>query len=209
MVCGTIYCSGLGGPSGYAPSTHREAPGVAPSLLHFFALQIRVQWEWGKTPTSHWSGWGGRIWSRGLTFTPSLMRDQGVPYTLEGLQQQWNQLVERGRVRAQLGALGGLQTATWVTLMYFCCLAVYLGTWWLCLQLLPPAVGCAMDRYQGQFRSLVLHSALVYPCSYSGAGEYKATCLTGLVLAWYAAEPLCCAPCMHTHTSIVQYSGAA
>ena len=28
--------------------------------------------------------------------------------------------------------------------------------------------------------------------------EYKAAGLEGLALAWYAAEPLCCAPCTHT-----------
>ena len=66
-----------------------------------------------------------------------------------------------------------------------------------------------MDIYQGQFRSLVLHMALVYPCSYSGAGECKAAGLMGLALAWYAAESLCCAPCTHTHICIVQHSGAA
>ena len=26
MVCGTIFCSGLGGPSGCVPSAHRKAP---------------------------------------------------------------------------------------------------------------------------------------------------------------------------------------
>ena len=128
---------------------------------------------------------------------------------LEGLQQQGRQLVEQGRVGARLGALGGLKTVTWATLIYFCCLAVYLGTWWLCLLLLPPAVGCAMDKYQGQFHSLVLGMALVSPCSHSSAGECKVVCLTGLALAWYAAESLCCAPCMHTHTFMVQHSGAA
>ena len=81
------------------------------------------------------------------TFTPSLMRDQGVLCMLEGLQQQRRQLGERGRVGAQLGALGDLLIARWVTLMCFCCLAVYFGTWWLCLHLLPPTVGLAVDRY--------------------------------------------------------------
>ena len=84
----------------------------------------------------------------------------------------------------------------------FCYLAVYFGIWWLCLQLLPPTVGCAVDIYQGQFRSLVLHMALVYPCSHPGVGEYKARGLTGLALAWYTAVRLCCAPCTHTHTHI-------
>ena len=50
MVCGTICCSGLGGPSGCAPSTHREAPGVAPSLPCFFASQVRARWGWGQAP---------------------------------------------------------------------------------------------------------------------------------------------------------------
>ena len=40
------------------------------------------------------------------------------------------------------------------------------------------------------------------------SSQCKATCLTGLVLAWYVAELLCCAPCMHTHTCMVQHSGA-
>ena len=62
-----------------------------------------------------------------------------------------------------------------------------------------PMVGCAVDIYQGQFRSLVLCMALVYPYSHSGAGECKAAGLTGLALAWYAAEPLCCTPCTYTH----------
>ena len=90
----------------------------------------------------------------------------------------------------------------------FCCLTVYFGTWWLCLQLLPPTVGCATDRYQGQFRSLVLCMALVYPCSHFGAGECKAAGLTGLALVWYTAEPLCCAPYTHTHTCMVAQWGS-
>ena len=63
-------------------------------------------------------------------------------------------------------------------------------------------VGCAEDIYQGQFRSLVLHMALVYPCSHSGVGEYKAAGLMGLALAWYAADPLFCALCTHIHTHL-------
>ena len=141
------------------------------------------------------------------------MRDQTVPCILEGLQQQRRQLVERGKVGAQLGALGSLQTVTWVTidvLLLFSslpwhlvvCAAVVAPQWWVVQQ---------TDTIQWQFRSLVLHMALVYPCSHSGAGECKAACLIGLALAWYAAEPLCCAPCMHTHTHpcIMQHSGAA
>ena len=66
------------------------------------------------------------------------------------------------------------------------------------------------DNTQGQFRSLVLHMALVYPCSHSGVGEYKATGLTGLALAWYTAETsVLCTLHAHIHTYMVQHSGAA
>ena len=70
-------------------------------------------------------------------------------------------------------------------------------------------VGCAVDIYLGQFRSLVLRMALLYPCSYFGVGEGKAAGLKGLALAWYAAEPLYCIPCTHPHTCMAQHSGAA
>ena len=89
--------------------------------------------------------------------------------------------------------------AIWVPLMsYYLCLLLFSS--------LPLALGgctctCCPPRWvvqwtdnsQGQFRSLVLRMVLVYPCNYSGAGECKSVGLTGLALAWYTAEPLCCA----------------
>ena len=86
---------------------------------------------------------------------------------------------------------------------FFLCLLLFSGL--LCYlvvvpAVLPPMVGCTADIYQGHFRSFVLRMALVYPCSYSSAGECKAAGLIGLALAWYTAEPLCCALCTHTHT---------
>ena len=45
-----MCCSGLGGSSGCAPSAHQEAPGDAPGLPCFFALQVQAWWEWGQTP---------------------------------------------------------------------------------------------------------------------------------------------------------------
>ena len=59
------------------------------------------------------------------------------------------------------------------------------------LAVVARSVGCAVDRYQGHLRSLLLHMALLYAYSQSSAGECKATCLAGLALAWYAAESLC------------------
>ena len=104
--------------------------------------------------------------------------------------------------------------ATWGTLMsFFLCLLLFSGLLWdlvVVPAVLPPMVGCAVDIYHVQFTSLVLHMALVYPCSHSGSGECKSAGFTGLTLAWYAAEPLYCAPCTHkyTHTCMAQHSGA-
>ena len=56
---------------------------------------------------------------------------QGSTLYAGGLRQQRRQLVERGGVKAQLEAFGSLQTAIWVTLICFYCLAVYFGTWWV------------------------------------------------------------------------------
>ena len=103
------------------------------------------------------------------------MRGQIVPCTLGGLQQQRIQLAERDRVGTQLGAFKGLQTVTWITLKnFFLCFLLSSGLLWHLVvvpAMLPPMVGCAADIYQGQFRSLVLHIALVYACSHSDMGE--------------------------------------
>ena len=80
---------------------------------------------------------------------------------------------------------------------FFPCLLLFSGLLWHLVvvpAVLPPMVGCAVDIYQGQFRSFVLRMALVYPRSHSGARECKAAGLMGLALVWCAAEPLCCAP---------------
>ena len=139
------------------------------------------------------------------------MRDQTVPCMLEGLQQQRRQPAERDRVGAQLGALGGLQKAIWVTLMCFFCAFVI---WWFTLALggcacsVAPHGGLCSGHIPGAVRSLVLCVALVYPCSHSGIGECKAAGLMGLALAWYAGKPLCCAPCTHTHLNGVAQWGS-
>ena len=91
------------------------------------------------------------------------------------------------------------------------CLLLFSGLLWH-LAVVPAVVarcgGLCSRLYQGQFRSLILCMALVYPCSYSGAGDYKATGLTGLALSWHAAEPLCCTTYTHTHLHSAA-SGAA
>ena len=61
----------------------------------------------------------------------------------------------------------------WVILMsFFLWLLLFSGLLWHMVvvpTVLPSTVGCAADIYQGQFWSLVLFMALVYPCSHSGA----------------------------------------
>ena len=119
-------------------------------------------------------------------------------------RQSWSTAKSSWRLtNSSMGYIG-------VLFLCFCCLAVYFGTCWLCMQLLPPwwVVEWIVNTH-GQFRSLVLHMDLVYPCSHSGVGECKAAGLMELALACFAAEPLCCAPFMHTHTCMAQHNGAA
>ena len=173
MVCGTICCSGLGGSSGCAPSTHREALGVAPGLPCFFASQILAQWGWCRTPTSHCSEWGGRIWGRSPTCTPEF--DEGpdsilytggattVAKTAGWARQSWSTARSFWRLTdSDMGYTDEL----------FLCLLLFSGLLWH-LVVVPAVVaphgGLCSWHIPGQFRSLVLRMALVYPCSHSGA----------------------------------------
>ena len=66
-------------------------------------------------------------------------------------------------------------------------------------EVVAPTVGCAADKYQGQFSSFVLSMALVYPCSYYGVGELRLHALLGWFWPGMLQSP-CAAysACMHT-----------